>query len=282
MNTTILYAIIRSVVDEVTPRKHRHQRGYTILIVSGDSDGSIGSIRLSPTVTQLLSFAAFFAGLILLCYIVYSLMTINGLQQIKLLQTEQISRLTKEQERLTAENSKLNSLVDQLSKSINQKAVKEANAEQVEAEKHLPTGSPVTGAATMTATRDLKDADTIEEAMALLNDRIANGESIDDIPGEPILYFTGAAEGSSIVATGNGTVSEIEADEKYGKRIVIDHGNGYQSIYRNAGDALVRVGDEVTRGSILIIIGESNNTLGYQITQDNSYIEPETLAQIDG
>ncbi|MCR5675262.1 MAG: M23 family metallopeptidase [Lachnospiraceae bacterium] len=269
------------MVDEVTPKKHRHQRGYTVLIVSDDSDGKTGTLKVSPFAAQALSFLAFFAAVILICYIVYSVMTINGLQHVQLLQNDQILTLTKEKETLAMANSTLNARVEQLSKSINQKVVRETNAEKAETEKHLPTGFPLTGTATMTSTRDLLDAETIDDAIRQLNERIANGETIDSIPGDPILYFTDAAQGSSVVATGAGTVAEIEDDQKYGKRIVIDHGSGFRSIYRNAGDAMVRVGDEVTRGSILFLI-DNNRVVGYQITQDGTYIDPETMADIDG
>ena len=44
---------------------------------------------------------------------------------------------------------------------------------------------------------------------------------------------------------------------------------------------MVREGDEVTRGSILFVIG-TNTTVGYQIIKDEKYIDPETMAQIDG
>ena len=267
--------------DDEKPKKHRHQSSYTLLLVSDDKDSTTGTWKVGPLAAQVLAFGGFFVLLVIVCYIVYSVLTINGLERVRHLQSEQITSLSKEKADLAAENSSLNAMVDQLSRSISQKVVKENIAEKEEAEKHLPTGFPLTGAATMSNTRDLKDADTIEDAIAELNRRLADGESIDSIPGEPILYFTDAAEGSSIVATGAGTVQSIGDDKKYGHQIIIDHGNGYSSVYRNTGDAMVREGDEVTRGSILFVIG-TNTTVGYQIIKDEKYIDPETMAQIDG
>ena len=46
-------------------------------------------------------------------------------------------------------------------------------------------------------------------------------------------------------------------------------------------DAMVREGDEVIQGSILYVVA-GNNTLGYQIKQDDKYIDPEEIAEIDG
>ena len=269
------------MLEDNTPRKHRHSRGYTILVVSDDSDGNTGTVRLGHVSSQLLAFGLFFAIVLLICYIVYSVLTINGLERVTAIQGDQLSTLTKENETLEALNSELNSKVDQLNKSISSKVVKEANAESESAQKHLPTGSPVMGASTMLNTKDPEEAETIEEALSLLAEREQNGQSFEDIPGDPILYFSDIAEGSSIVATGGGTVSAVADDKKYGKRIEVDHGNGYISIYRNAGDAMVREGDEVIQGSILYVVA-GNNTLGYQIKQDDKYIDPEEIAEIDG
>ncbi len=269
------------MLEDNKPKKHRHSRGYTVLVVSDDSDGNTGTVRLGHVSSQLLAFGLFFAIVILICYIVYSVMTINGLERVTVIQGEQLSALTKENESLEERNVELDSKVDQLNKSISSKVVKEANAENESAQKHLPTGSPVMGASTMLNTKDPEEAETIEEALSLLAEREQNGQTFDDVPGDPILYFSDIAEGSSVVAAGDGTVSAVTEDKKYGNRIEIDHGNGYVSIYRNAGDAMVREGDEVIQGSILFVVA-GNNTLGYQIKQDDKYIDPEEIAEIDG
>lgn len=273
--------IIHSMSAETKPKKHRHKRGYTLLIVPDDSDDLMTSIRCGHTAAQMLAFFLFFAAVILICYIVYTVVTIDGMQRVEMLQLEQIADLEKEKEELSLQNGELSSKVDQLSKSISQKAVKEAIAEEEDAEKHLPTGFPVNGAANMIGTRDIAEIETIEDSMKYVNDRLTEGMAVEDLPGEPVMHLTDVAEGSGIVATGDGTVAQIEEDKKYGKRIVIDHGNGYQSIYRNSGDPLVRVGDDVSRGSILIVI-RNNKTVGYQIVENGTYIDPETMATIDG
>ncbi|MCR5179498.1 MAG: M23 family metallopeptidase [Lachnospiraceae bacterium] len=269
------------MLEDKTPKKHRHSRGYTILVVSDDSDGSTGTVRLGHVSSQLLAFGLFFAIVLLICYIVYSVMTIDGLERVTVIQSDRISALIKENESLESKNAELSAKVDQLNKSISSKVVKEANAESESAQKHLPTGAPVMGASTMQNTRDPEEADTIEEALALLAEREQNGLSPDDVPGDPILYFSDIAEGSSVVAAGDGIVSAVTDDKKYGRRIEIDHGNGYVSIYRNAGDAMVREGDEVIQGSILFVVA-GNNTLGYQIKQDDVFIDPEEITEIDG
>ena len=96
-----------------------------------------------------------------------------------------------------------------------------------------------------------------------------------------MLIFT-AAVGVNVVTTGTGTVVSASADETYGTKIVIDHGNGYQSIYRNNGTPLVKSGETLGKGYILFSVGEDNQELGYQIMKDDAYIDPMTLIDING
>ena len=126
---------------------------------------------------------------------------------------------------------------------------------QEESENAMPKGFPLSGTATMEETTDAEE--------------------------HPMLEFT-AADGVNIVSTGTGVVLSIDADEQYGNKIVIDHGNGYQSIYRNNGTPLVKTGETLGKGYILFTVGEDNTKLGYEITQNEEYIDPMTLIEING
>ena len=90
------------------------------------------------------------------------------------------------------------------------------------------------------------------------------------------------SEGSSVIASADGTITSITTDSGYLHCIRIDHGNGYHSIYRNDGDVMVKEGDEVVRGAILYVIGEDSTELGYQIMYEEKYIDPMGLINIDG
>ena len=62
----------------------------------------------------------------------------------------------------------------------------------------------------------------------------------------------------------------------------MDHGNGYVTIYRNQGDAMVKQGDSVVQGTTLFMIGEDNTKLGYQMLKDGTYINPMDMLAISG
>lgn len=257
---------------DIKPKKHRHKRHYTFMIISGDSDGSTKRLHLNHFKTQLLAYSCFVIALVIVCYIIYSAITINTLRDIQSRQNSEIQELTEENSSLSADNDKLETEVEQLSAAIN----KRLEDEQISAEEAqalaMPTGFPLSGTASMTSAVDDTNSTTITE----LTD-----DNKDSATGNPIVMFT-AGEGSNVIASGTGTVLSVTTDAKFGNMVSIDHGNGYISIYRNAGDPLVTEGSSIDKGDIIFVVGEHNTSLGYQLQQDGKYIDPEELIEING
>lgn len=147
----------------------------------------------------------------------------------------------------------LNDKLTIMSDTINQKVEEVDELTAIVAGYSNPTLLPLTGAA------------TIEEA---------------DGP-EPMCVFY-ATDGALVVATASGTITELVEDSELGWRIVIDHGNGYMTVYYNQGDPKVKAGDEVRQGVTLFIIEATNSKLGYQVVEDGVYINPMDIMQISG
>lgn len=92
--------------------------------------------------------------------------------------------------------------------------------------------------------------------------------------------------GAAVYACASGTVQEIYADSLMGNSIVIDHGNGVQSIYRNLGDTLpegVSAGASVKAGQLIGAVGESalvevgeNPHLHFELLNDGTHVDPVT------
>ncbi|SFB86169.1 murein hydrolase activator EnvC family protein [Butyrivibrio sp. YAB3001] len=256
----------------IKPRKHRHKRHYTFMIISGDSDGTTKRLHLNHFKTQLLAYTAFLLFLVIICYIIYSTMTINTLQKIELEQKAQIEALSEENSTLFASKEKLETENEQLSAAINKRIEDEqVSVEEAEA-LAVPSGFPLTGTASMTYAVDDATETTITEITE---------DNKDEAKGNPIVVFT-AAEGSSIIASGTGTVLSVTTDAKFGNLVSIDHGNGYITIYRNSGDPLVSEGSQIDRGDIIFVVGDKNTSLGFQIQKDEKYIDPEELIEIKG
>ncbi|MCR5657190.1 MAG: M23 family metallopeptidase [Butyrivibrio sp.] len=268
------------MAENKKPKKHRHKRHYTVMIISGDSDGGSGSFHLGHVATQVLAFSLFAVLVAVICFIVHSAITVSSVKNNNAIQAAKIQELETANASLEASNSELQSEVSQLSQALNQKVEVEAKTEAEAAEQSLPTLLPLSGTASMENTYDDPNS-TERELPELEKDEDGNEIERDTTGLDPILVFK-AEEGSTIISAGSGTVTSVTGDIKYGTCVTIDHGNGYISIYRNEGDSLVHEGDEVVRGATLFVVGSKNTTLGFQIKKDDSFVDAEGVIEING
>ena len=301
------------------PKKHRHKRHYTFMIISGDSDGSSESFHLGHVATQVLAFLIFAIIVALICFVINSAITVSSLKDQNAKLSVELAELEETNASLASVNSELQSEVTQLSQAINQKVEAEAQTAAEAEELSLPTLLPISnGTASMESTYDDPDsteiplpeenagadaaddenadentddadetaeADTADEGGGAGEGEEATDDTAEEAEQEPVgdpILIIKAEVGSTVIAAGAGTVASVTADLKYGNVITIDHGNGYTSIYRNPGDSLVHEGDTVARGATLIVISEDNTTLGYQIKSGEEFINPEDLIEING
>ncbi|HEY5256798.1 MAG TPA: M23 family metallopeptidase [Candidatus Baltobacteraceae bacterium] len=88
----------------------------------------------------------------------------------------------------------------------------------------------------------------------------------------------GADEGAAVHASAAGTVVAAGWDGSYGKKIVVDHGNGYQSWYAHLSEIDVRVGQTVYKGQSIGLVGETGFATGphlhYQLMHEGKAIDP--------
>ena len=87
-----------------------------------------------------------------------------------------------------------------------------------------------------------------------------------------------APTGSPVLAAGNGTVTFAGTDPEYGNLLVIDHGLGLESRYGHNSRLSVRVGDRVTRGQPIAMVGSTGNStaphLHLEIHKDGVPVDP--------
>jgi len=87
------------------------------------------------------------------------------------------------------------------------------------------------------------------------------------------------ARGQEIVAAREGTVAFSGATRGgYGTMVVLDHGDGVQSLYAHAQAALVRAGDTVQRGQAIALVGRTGNATTehchFEIRVENRPVDP--------
>ena len=234
-------------------QQSKRKSKYALLLVTEKDDGTMKQYTISPTLVEVMAAILFLLIVSVTCKFVYDSITLKDARKEIVDQIVTINNLTDENEALTVENSTLTSKITVLSETVSKKAATEDALSLETVENALPKGFPLSGSATM------KEAEE----------------------GDPMLIFS-ASQGVNVITTGTGVVVSVDADETYGTKIIIDHGNGYQSVYRNNGTALVKNGEELGKGYILFTVGEENQELGYQIMKDEEYIDPMLMIDING
>lgn len=273
------------------PKKHKRKIRYTVMVISDSAEGGIRQYFLEQGITTAVA-------VLLVCmllagsgYCIYSAARQEKAEAANQTLHQTVEALTQEKEDLLVRNDELSKNVTLLSDTINQKVQKE----EEDAEKFIPTGFPLAGAATIQESSELiaeADAENpAEEAMAevveenpaeeVMAEVDEQAEAMAEEEEHPIVVFLASA-GTSVIATGSGVVEAIEEDAAYGGRILVNHGNGYVTIYRCVSPAKVKVGDEITKGTMLIEMTTEAEELGYQIMKDEAYIDPLELMEIYG
>ena len=88
-----------------------------------------------------------------------------------------------------------------------------------------------------------------------------------------------AQMGTEAYATGDGVVCNVERGHwGYGNMVTIDHGYGYKTRYAHLKKAMVRRGQQVKRGQLIGLIGNTGKTTGvhlhYEVMKNNKPINP--------
>ena len=235
--------------------KNRHKRRVShILIYTTDAvDADTKQVRIHPWVLAGVTLIACCVLGAVIGYAVYEGELWGRIREHDASQNAALIAAQDEKDALQEKIDEQDAKIEMLSITIQDQTQQIAELQAQIAEQSVPTDYPLTGSASMTVITD----------------------------GDPMVEFT-ATEGSTVVAAGKGVVTAVEEDEVYGSRVVIDHGNGYVSIYRNKGESQVKAGDEVASGTTLFMVTEDNRQLGYQIKENDVYIDPTTIIAIKG
>jgi len=258
--------------------RHKRKNNHVVIVTSDAVDAQVKQYRIKPWVLQLVIWILCIIIGAMIGYIIYekdiwaaSLSQVSKLhdelgvaQQEHQALDQQINDL--KEELYAAEQAQLDEVKELndtigakeeeirfLSDSLAQKTLL-ASALQAELDSHfLPTDFPLTGSATM-----------------------------EEVTGDVPMCIFASTGGAMVVATAEGTVIAVNADAEYGQNVWVDHGNGYVTIYRNAGEIKVKQGETVTQGATLFLIEDGENKLGYQMMKDGVYINPMDMLAING
>ncbi len=71
-----------------------------------------------------------------------------------------------------------------------------------------------------------------------------------------------AAAGTPILCALPGTVLEAQENDSYGKYLLVDHGNGVQTLYAHCSELKVEQGQQVARGDEIALVGSTGAATG--------------------
>ena len=99
-------------------------------------------------------------------------------------------------------------------------------------------------------------------------------------PAHPLGIDVAAAWGSPIYAASTGTVAFTGGNPccSYGYHVIIDHGDGYETLYAHLNDFAVSPGAVVNAGDVIGWIGMTGRTTGphvhFEIRRNGDYQDP--------
>lgn len=88
-----------------------------------------------------------------------------------------------------------------------------------------------------------------------------------------------APRGVEVYATADGTVEEVTTEIwGYGQHIIINHGNGFRTLYGHLSKFKVKRGQKVTRGQLIGLIGSTGKSTGphlhYEVHKNGEKLNP--------
>jgi len=119
----------------------------------------------------------------------------------------------------------------------------------------------------------------LDEPGYLTRGQIGTGTVDEAHPGIDIAVPTGAL----VRAAGGGTVVQAGPDPEYGSFVVLQHPEGYQSVYGHLSRLLVEANDTVVAGRVIGLSGNSGRSsaphLHFEIRRDQKSLDPLTLVK---
>jgi murein DD-endopeptidase MepM/ murein hydrolase activator NlpD len=87
-------------------------------------------------------------------------------------------------------------------------------------------------------------------------------------------------EGDDILATADGTVKETGEDPQLGRYLVLDHGQGIETLYAHCSSVTCERGQQIKQGDVIAKVGSTGNATGshlhFEVLMDGQPVDPES------
>lgn len=257
--------------------KHK-DRGLTVVLIP-DKSGESRTIRLSPWIYRMVVAGGISLGVVLVLMVAswgyLAFQAANSWQlhaRLDSLEAErvQILSLAEELNRVEAEYETLRSLFGAGEAPVASDLWlppsgipgSQSARPVLEEDDHLPTTWPLTEAGFITQPLVAQDS--------------------GDHPGMDIAI----ASDSYIRAAGSGRVLRVGEDPLYGLFVVLEHGEGYRTVYAHASTLLVERGRSVRRGEVIALSGSSGQStaphLHFEVLLEGIPVDPLSMVEQPG
>jgi len=132
-----------------------------------------------------------------------------------------------------------------------------------------------------TIRRETRNFSTRIEKFEREKQAAAEAQVRDRMKTDKNIYFVDPGDllGSDHIATADGTVREVaQRNSTSGQTVVIDHGNGYETSYNHLSKIDVRKGQQVRRGDIIALSGDTGLSLAphlhYEVRYNGMRVDP--------
>lgn len=198
----------------------------------------------------------------------------TALEQLK----KQISEQRASIDKLERDQQRLGQLVSNIDKILAQRKA-EADRRAREASKKAASGRPSVGGDRPTGAFSKQRGKLLMPALGKIVGRY--GQARANVSGKSTTWkglMISARTGSDVLACANGQVVFSDWLRGFGNLIIVDHGDGYLSIYANNESLYKSVGDKVTRGETIASVGntggEENPGLYFELRRNGQPFNP--------
>lgn len=210
---------------------------------------------------------------------------------------EKIAKLVQEAADSTQSiSTQMGKTVEESKNEITNNANTVTNKTTTNTTKTNTTAKNVTSNTTNTITANKKEATAKTKAITFV--KPVDGEITKEFAKEKLVYSNTleewtthlgidikAAKTTVVKASEAGTIKSIKNDPRYGLSVIIEHQDGYETLYANLLTAeFVKVGEQVKQGQSIGTIGDTATFevvdephLHFEITKNGEQIDPSTV-----
>ncbi len=193
-----------------------------------------------------------------------------------------VTALETQLEQMLADSVRVQDLAEQLAEIERQyeaiRGLFAASAAEVPSEVWLP---PASGSVRLASEVRRTLGPTLPDVWPLTQPGFVTRGLIDDELGEHPGIDIAVPTDSYVRASGGGTVVDVGDDDVYGRFVVIQHPDGYSSLYGHASMTLVVLGQQVRQREVIAVSGSTGHStaphLHFEILLDGQVVDPLTM-----